>query len=66
MKTSSNLIKQIQTEVLTTVRHGIFTDLNDHFAEQDLSQEDDHGNQLVKLFSGQFLTTIASPWPAFH
>ena len=58
MKTSNAVIKQIQTEVLTTVRHSVFTDLNDHFAEQDLSQEDDHGNQLVKLFSGLFLTTL--------
>merc|ERR1712002_192614 len=33
-------------------------DLSEHFSEQDLSQEDDHGNQLVKMLSGLFLKTV--------
>lgn len=49
---------EIQTEVLASVRDTVFTDLVDHFGEQDLSQEDDHGNQLVKLLSGLFLQTM--------
>ena len=58
MKTSNELIKQIQTEVVSSVRETVFMDLSEHFSEQDLSQEDDHGNQLVKMLSGLFLKTV--------
>jgi hypothetical protein len=58
MKTSKDIIKQVQVKVLESVRGTVFLDLNDHFQEQLLHDEDDHGNQLIKKFSNLFLRTV--------
>jgi hypothetical protein len=58
MKTSNVMMEKIQIEVLTAVRESVFPDLADHFQEQDLVDEDDHCNQLIKNISKLFLRTV--------
>ena len=59
---------EIQTEVLASVRDTVFTDLVDHFGEQDLSQEDDHAWQSAcEITKWSFLTNYAaSPRSALY
>ena len=58
MKTSSALLKSVQLELMATVRSSVFTDLNEHFLDHDLMEEDDHGTQLVKKISALFVRTV--------
>ena len=58
MKTSHDVIRKVQLEVLDAVRNSVFLDLSDHFHEQNLVDEDDHGNQLIKMISKLFLRTV--------
>lgn len=58
MRTSNNFIKEVQIEVMQSVRGSVFEDLIEHFSEQVIADEDDHGQQLVKMISGVFLRTL--------
>ena len=58
MKTSHDVIRKVQLEVLDAVRNSVFLHLSDHFHEQNLVDEDDHGNQLIKMISKLFLRTV--------
>ncbi len=56
--TSPALIKSVQHDLLVRVRGSVFDDLSEHFLDQDLTEEDDHGTQLVKKISGLFIKTV--------
>lgn len=58
LKTSNELTKSVQLEVFNTVGNAVFSDLREHFQEQDISNEDDHGHQLIDMISQIFLRTL--------
>ena len=60
MKTSKAMIQKIQLDILKDVRDSVYLDLNEneHFQDQDLANEDYHGNQLIKMISSIYLRTL--------
>ena len=59
MKTTTNVIKSVQMDVLASVRGCVFdSTLNEHFLEHNLMEEDDHGTQLIKQISALFIRTV--------
>ncbi|XP_041467085.1 uncharacterized protein LOC121417437 [Lytechinus variegatus] len=58
MKVSKDVLHGIQQNVIESVRHKVFRDLEQHFYDQYLEDEDDHCVQLIKHISSLYIKTI--------